>query len=175
MTSLHPASRIGCCHAEVSAPELPAIAFKRGPRPLVGRSKLLGPWRSCIACQHCPAQPFSLCDRVHHEQIAGRTQPVFASVAHRDARSHGYTHGSAALLRSSTDVPEPPVQRISRTDLDAPDQLQADSIPSRNRDGLAQFAWSSDESARHSATHELATGFFRAATSVIVTRGHYTS
>ena len=31
-----------------------------------------------------------------------------------DVRAHGYTHGSTAPLRSPTDLPQPPVQRISR-------------------------------------------------------------
>ena len=104
-----------------------------------------------------------------------RPYPIYASVAHRDARSHGYTRGSTALLRSSTNVPEPPVQRISRTYPDTPDQLQADAIPSRYCDCLARFAWSSDESARHSAIHELTTGFFCAAASIMSMRGYSTN
>jgi hypothetical protein len=54
-----------------------------------------------------------------------------------DARAHGYTHGFTALLRSPTDLPEPPVQRISRLYPDRPDQMQAEAILSRNRDRIA--------------------------------------
>ena len=67
------------------------------------------------------------------------------------------------------------MQRISRTYPDTPDQLQADAIPSRNCACLARFAWSSDESARHSAIHELTTGFFCAAASIMSMRGHSTN
>ena len=56
-----------------------------------------------------------------------------------DVRDHGYTHGSTAPLRSPTDLPEPPVQRISRPGLypGNPDQMQAEAILSRNRDRIA--------------------------------------
>ena len=54
-----------------------------------------------------------------------------------DARAHGYTHGFTALLRSPTDLPEPPVQRISKLYPDRPDQMQAEAILSRNRDRIA--------------------------------------
>ena len=54
-----------------------------------------------------------------------------------DVRARGYTHGSTALLRSPSDLPEPPVQRISRLYPDRPDQMQAEAILSRNRDRIA--------------------------------------
>jgi hypothetical protein len=54
-----------------------------------------------------------------------------------DVRAHGDTHGSTALLRSPSDLPEPPVQRISRLYPDNPDQMQAEAILSRNRDRIA--------------------------------------
>ena len=54
-----------------------------------------------------------------------------------DVRAHGYTHGSTAPLRSPSDLPEPPVQRISRLYPDSPDQMQAEAIRSRNRDRIA--------------------------------------
>jgi hypothetical protein len=54
-----------------------------------------------------------------------------------DVRARGYTHGSTALLRSPSDLPEPPVQRISRLYPGSPDQMQAEAIRSRNRDRIA--------------------------------------
>ena len=54
-----------------------------------------------------------------------------------DVRAHGNTHGSTALMRSPSDLPEPPVQRISRLYPDRPDQMQAEAILSRNRDRIA--------------------------------------
>ena len=54
-----------------------------------------------------------------------------------DVRARGYKHGSTALLRSPSDIPEPPVQRISRLYPDRPDQMQAEAILSRNRDRIA--------------------------------------
>ena len=54
-----------------------------------------------------------------------------------DVRAHGYTHCSKAFLRAPSDLPEPPVQRISRFYPDRPDQMQAEAILSRNRDRIA--------------------------------------
>ncbi len=54
-----------------------------------------------------------------------------------DVRARGYTHGSTAPLRSPSDLPEPPVQRISRLYPGSPDQMQAEAIRSRNRDRIA--------------------------------------
>ena len=54
-----------------------------------------------------------------------------------DVCAHGYTHGTTAPLRSPSDLPEPPVQRISRLYPDSPDQMQAEAILSRNRDRIA--------------------------------------
>jgi len=54
-----------------------------------------------------------------------------------DVRACGYTHGSTALLRSPSDLPEPPVQQISRLYSGSPDQMQAKAIISRNRDRIA--------------------------------------
>jgi hypothetical protein len=54
-----------------------------------------------------------------------------------DVRAHGDTHGSTALLRSPSDLPEPPVQRISRLYLDSPGMMQAEALLNRNRDRIA--------------------------------------
>ena len=54
-----------------------------------------------------------------------------------DVRARGYTHGSTALLRSPSDLTEPPVQRISRLYPGSPDQMQAEAIRIRNRDRIA--------------------------------------
>ena len=57
-----------------------------------------------------------------------------------DVRAHGYyvyTHCSKAFLRSPSDLPEPPVQRVSRFYPDRPDQMQAEAIRSRNRHRIA--------------------------------------
>ena len=54
-----------------------------------------------------------------------------------DVRARGYTHGSTALLRSPSDLPEPPVQQISRLYPDSPEQMQAEAILRRNRDRIA--------------------------------------
>jgi len=52
-------------------------------------------------------------------------------------RAHGHTHGSTALMRSPSDLTEPPVQRISRLYPDSPEQMQAEAILRRNRDRIA--------------------------------------
>ena len=54
-----------------------------------------------------------------------------------DVLAHGCTHGFSALLRSPTDLPETPVQRISRLYPENPDQMQAEAILSRNRGRIA--------------------------------------
>ena len=54
-----------------------------------------------------------------------------------DVRAHGDTHGSTALLRSPSDLPEPPVQWLSRFYPDSSDSMQAEAILSCNRDRIA--------------------------------------
>jgi hypothetical protein len=54
-----------------------------------------------------------------------------------DVRAHGDTHGHTALLRSPSDLTEPPVQRISRLYLDSPGMMQAEALLNRNRDRIA--------------------------------------
>ena len=54
-----------------------------------------------------------------------------------DVRARGYTHGSTALLRSPSDLPEPPVQWMSMLYPGNPDQMQAEATLSRNRDRIA--------------------------------------
>ena len=70
-----------------------------------------------------------------------RLLPEYASVAHLDARSHGNTPGSTALLPSRTDALLPLAWRISRIYPYSPNQLSADAILSCNRDRIARLNW----------------------------------
>ena len=63
--------------------------------------------------------------------------PCLCICSSPDVRAHGNTRGSTALLRSPSDLPEPPVQRMSMFYQGNPDQMQAEAILSRNRDRIA--------------------------------------
>ena len=71
---------------------------------------------------------------IMHRSQARRCLCIGSSL---DVRARGYTHGSTALLRSPSDLTEPPVQRISRLYPGSPDQMQAQAILRRNRDRIA--------------------------------------
>jgi len=105
------------------------------PRALRGRADVQAdeprPCRRCMA-----AVSLSVDATVY---IMHRSQAIHCLYigSSPDVRAHGDTHGSTALLRSPSDLTEPPVQRISRLYPDSPDQMQAEAIRSRNRDRIA--------------------------------------
>ena len=90
--------------------------------------------RPCRRCMAAVSLSVDATVYIMHRAQARRCLCIGSSP---DVRGHGYTHGSTAPLRSPTDLPEPPVQRISRLYPGYPDQMQAEAILSRNRDRIA--------------------------------------
>jgi hypothetical protein len=88
-------------------------------------------------CRRCMAAVSLLVDATVYIMHRAQAIPCLCIGSSPDVRTHGYTRGSTALLRSPSDLPEPPVQRISRLYPDSPDQMQAEAIRSRNRDRIA--------------------------------------
>jgi hypothetical protein len=105
------------------------------PRALRGRADVQAdeprPCRRCMAAVSLSVDA-TVCT-MHRSQVI-RCLCIGSSP---DVRAHGDTHGSTALLRSPSDLPEPPVQRISRLYLDSPGMMQAEALLNRNRDRIA--------------------------------------
>jgi hypothetical protein len=86
---------------------------------------------------------------------------IGSSPGHALSWLHIWLYGASAVIHERPRAPSTAdTTSSSRTYPDVLEQLQADATPSCNRDCLARFASSSDESARHSTTHESTTGFF---------------
>ena len=90
--------------------------------------------RPCRRCMAAVSLSVDATVYIMHRAQARRCLCIGSSP---DVRAHGDTHGSTALLRSPSDVPEPPVQRISRLYPDSADTMQAEAFRSRNRDRIA--------------------------------------
>jgi hypothetical protein len=90
--------------------------------------------RPCRRCVAAVSLSVDATVYIMHRSQSGRCLCTGTSL---DMRARGYTHGSTAPLRSPSDLPEPPVQRISRLYPGSPDQMQAEAIRSRNRDRIA--------------------------------------
>jgi hypothetical protein len=90
--------------------------------------------RPCRRCMAAVNLSVDATVYIMHRSQSGRCLCTGSSP---DMRARGYTHGSTAPLRSPSDLPEPPVQRVSRFYPDRPDQMQAEAILSRNRDRIA--------------------------------------
>ena len=129
----------GFCHTEVSALELPySDGEHMQTRAYRGRADVQAdeprPCRRCMAAMVALSLSVDVTVYITHRSQAIRSLCIDSSP---DVRAHGDTHGSTALLRSPSDLPEPPVQRVSRFYPDRPDQMQAEAILSRNRDRIA--------------------------------------
>ena len=129
----------GFCHTEVSALELPySDGEHMQTRAYRGRADVQAdeprPCRRCMAAMVAVSLSVDVTVYITHRSQAIRSLCIDSSP---DVRAHGDTHGSTALLRSPSDLPEPPVQRISRLYPDSPDKMQAEAIRSRNRDRIA--------------------------------------
>jgi hypothetical protein len=90
--------------------------------------------RPCRRCVAAVSLSVDATVYIMHRSQSGRCLCTGTSL---DVRTRGYTHDSTALLRSPSDLPEPPVQRISRLYPGSPGQMQAEAIRSRNRDRIA--------------------------------------
>ena len=88
-------------------------------------------------CRRCMAAVSLSVDATVYIMHRAQAIPCLCICSSPDVRAHGYTHGSTALLRSPSVLPEPPVQQISRLYPDSPDQMQAEAIRSRNRNRIA--------------------------------------
>ena len=105
------------------------------PRALRGRADVQADEpRPCRRCMAAVSLSVDATVYIMHRSQAIRCLCIGSSP---DVRAHGYTHGSTALLRSPSDLPEPPVQRISRLYLDSPGMMQAEALLNRNRDRIA--------------------------------------
>ena len=90
--------------------------------------------RPCRRCVAAVSLSVDATVYIMHRSQSGRCLCIGSSL---DVRAHGNTRGSTALLRSPSDLPEPPVQRISRLYLDSPGMMQAEALLNRNRDRIA--------------------------------------
>ena len=90
--------------------------------------------RPCRRCVAAVSLSVDATVYIMHRSQSGRCLCIGSSL---DVRARGYTHGSTALLRSPSDLTEPPVQRISRLYPDSPEQMQAEAILRHNRDRIA--------------------------------------
>ena len=108
------------------------------PRALRGRADVQAdeprPCRRCMAAMAAVSLSVGVIVYIMHRSQVIRCLRIDSSP---DVRAHGDTHGSTALLRSPSDLPEPPVQRISRLYLDSPGMMQAEALLNRNRDRIA--------------------------------------
>ena len=88
-------------------------------------------------CRRCMAAVSLSVDATVYIMHRAQAIPCLCIGSSPDVRSRRYTRGSTALLRSPSDLPEPPVQRISRLYLDSPGMMQAEALLNRNRDRIA--------------------------------------
>jgi hypothetical protein len=124
------------CRTEVSTLELPySDGDHMRRRALRGRADVQADERR--PCRRCMAAASLSVDATMYIMHRSQVIRCLCIGSSPDVHAHGYTHGSTALLRSPSDLPELPVQWLSRLYPDSSDSMQAEAILSCNRDRIA--------------------------------------